>query len=117
MSSWKRVLTTDDVSNTNIGSSDLTVPNSTTRNLSLGNSSSKFQIKNSNNKVFLQVLDDEIVIGSSHADCERTVIRSAGSKFTVADDNTAKFTLTKEFRVAMLADTDDAGIWPGPVLQ
>jgi len=47
MAQWKRILTADDVTNTNIGSTSLSITGGHSRFLTLGNSFSTFNIRNS----------------------------------------------------------------------
>ena len=114
MASWKKVLTADDVTNANIGSENLTIPNSISRELTLGNSSSKFRIKNSTgSNIFFQIQDDQVSLGVGAAACKTASISTGGSRITIKDDNTASFSLTSQFTIT----GTDTGSAAGPILK
>ena len=66
MGTWKKILTEDDVTNTNLGSSNLTSSDST-RVFTLGSGSASFQIKNEESDIIFETLN-------SSADVSGTLI-------------------------------------------
>ena len=82
MSSWKRVLTTDDVSNTNIGSGDLTITSGDARRLSFGSASSNFAVRNNATRLILKLEESAVSLGST-VSTATTTINSANGTLTI----------------------------------
>jgi len=102
MATWKRLLTDNDLANTNIGNSDLTINPSTTRTLSFGDASSKFRVKNNANKLLLVLEETTARLGSS-VSTATLELQSSGALMEMKSDNTVLFDKTNEF----IIESDD----------
>ena len=111
-STWKKVLLAGDETNNNIGNANLTIPNGTARFLDLGNSSSRFELRASDNTVLLEVKDLSVTLGNT-ADCASANIISTGSQLVLDNTKTAEFKKTNELQITGVADGSAAG----PILK
>ena len=111
MSTWKKVLTTDDQTNNNIGSSDLTITNSANRRLNFGNASSNFAVKNNATKLILNLTETSVTLGSTVSTSALNLNTSEGT-FVFAS-NSAVFSDTNVFGI----QSDSTGATAGPTLD
>jgi len=98
MGTWKRLLTENDIANTNIGSHDLTINSSTTRTLSFGDASSKFRVKNNANKLLLVLEETTARLGSSVSTATLD-LQSSGALMQMKSDNTVLFDKTNKLTI------------------
>ena len=112
MATWKRLLTDNDLANTNIGSNDLTINPSTTRTLSFGDASSKFRVKNNANKLLLVLHETTARLGSN-VSTATLELQTSGSTLTMASDNTVLFDKTNKLTI----ESEDTGATQSPTLE
>lgn len=112
MATWKKVLVAGDETNNNIGSANLTIPNSTDRLLDLLTSSSVLQIRASDDAALLYIRDSRVELGST-ADCVAAHIKTTGSKLELGSTKLAQFKKTNELKIVGVADGSAAG----PILK
>ena len=99
MATWKRILTTSDVTNNNIGSSNLFVEDNgdvTTRTLKL-DTLSIFEVHNSSDQALLTLGSTSPTLGSVHATA--TTLRTSGALFDVRSSNTVNAEATNTFKI------------------
>lgn len=106
---WKKILVEGDEDN--IGSSDLTITAGATRTLSFGDASSKFRVKNNNNKLLLVLHETTARLGSNISTATLE-LQTSGSTLTMASDNTVLFDKTN--RLTIESDDSSTGT---PVLE
>jgi len=112
MATWKKVLVAGDETNNNIGNANLTIPNGTSRLLDLGNSSSRLEIRDSNDTVLFLVKDTAVTLGTI-TDCDTSSLVSSGSNLVLESTKTAKFKKTNELQIIGIEDGSAAG----PILK
>lgn len=112
MATWKKVLVAGDETNNNIGNANLTIPNGTSRLLDLGNSSSRLELRASDDSILLEIKDSGVRLGSA-ADCISSTIMSTGSQLELDSTNLAEFKKTNELQITGIADGSAAG----PILK
>ena len=98
---WKKILVEGEENN--IGSSDLTITAGETRTLSFGDASSKFRVKNNNNKLLLVLHETTARLGSNISTATLE-LQTSGSTLTMESDNTVLFDKTNRFTI----ESDDA---------
>jgi len=111
MSTWKKILTTDDQTNNNIGSSDLTITAGADRRLIFPNASTTFAVKNSSNNLVFKCTHTVVTVGST--------VNTTGVNL-----NTSEGTFTLAANIAAFADTntflirsESTGASAGPTLE
>ena len=99
MATWKRILTTSDVTNNNIGSSNLFVEDNgviTTRVLKL-DTLSFFEVHNSSDNSLIQLAGGQSVLGGANITTSK--MTSSGAVFEVKNTNTVNSETTNTFKI------------------
>lgn len=108
MATWKKVLLSGDETNTNIGSSNLTVANSVDRRLIFGGTASTFGVRNSANNLVLKLAHTTATLGST-VNTATLTLNSSTSTLTMSH-NVATFAKTS--RLSIESDSNAAGAVP-----
>ena len=108
MSTWKKILTTDDQTNNNIGSTDLTITGGDSRRLVFGSASSNFAVKNNATKLVLNLTETAASMGSTISTATLNLNTSGPTLEITGSSNLVHFDKTDELRVE--GEDDGAGV-------
>ena len=115
MSTWKKVLVSGDETNNNIGSSNLTIPNSVARRLNFGNTLTNYAIKNSSGVAIFYLQHSEMRLGSDASNSSGTDTLNLFTKTSklVMNSNIATFSKTNKLTIESDSNSSSAA----PVLD
>lgn len=105
MSTWKKILTTDDQTNNNLGSADLTITGGDSRRLVFGSASSNFAVKNNATKLVLNLTETTASMGSTVSTATLNLNTSGPTVSITGSSNLVLFDKTSELRI----ESEDGG--------